>query len=86
MLEWMFVGTLWPGRCGADGAGGAELPAYPPGKRRTSSAACCRGPGDRAAAVVGRDALLKMMGLAWRSWVRPPSVWLPWSWGWRAHF
>ena len=60
----------WPGRCGADGAGGAELPAYLPGKRRTRLLYAAAGLGIVLLLWWGGDALLKMMGLAWRSWVR----------------
>ena len=71
MLEWMFVGTL--GGLGAVVLMGLEalnclLTCR--GKRRTRLLYAAAGLGIVLLLWRGGDALLKMMGLAWRSWVR----------------
>ena len=71
MLEWMFVGTL--GGLGAVVLMGLEalnclLTCR--GKRRTRLLYAAAGLGIVLLLWWGGDALLKMMGLAWRSWVR----------------
>ena len=71
MLEWMFVGTL--GGLGAVVLMGLEalnclLTCW--GKRRTLLLYAAAGLGIVLLLWWGGDALLKMMGLAWRSWIR----------------